>query len=518
MTGHRLAGYPERRPRRRRLRHSEIPIPARMMFQDLPEDILRSVFSSCDVYAVLAVGRMNKYLHRLSRERLIWVNLVENLRRSGFIDQLSFSDIQSQSPEALVTLVKGLLTGPASWTPKKLKTSFITRFIPWSSHQAHSRAEISRQFIVHSQADRWNSPQLLAGGEYVLFKNLTLECWSVRQDKLVWSYETNGPNSFVFVTVFGAQVIAGGEQANILVCERVGTAGDGDFHSSVQIVNLDFETGVSTSLLSDLYQDDKYFTDAQVCGNVACLRLREYGREDGNEAWPFKDYCILMDWQTGSHLKLAANISATSLLARLLPNHVLFLADDRSGCPEISLFNTTAFSRHWRRTASQSPLDTLYVSDLEAVTRESVTLGADAPLYPWYRDLCAHASPVEEGTFRVRVQLAGFDLRWHAVAYRYRLRLPNAMRPGVVWQRLEAQRADHMSALLGTSYAGHKLRLYRYRDGRQSVYTVTHPRDPSYAVAFNLPDDTPAPHVSTYTGALTYYAPSHNSVVVAYFK
>ncbi|KAJ7749302.1 hypothetical protein DFH07DRAFT_829190 [Mycena maculata] len=152
-----------------------------MRFQDLPEDNLRSIFTFCDIYTVLALGRANTYLRRLTRERLVWADLVKNLRRKGFIDQ-SFSEIQSLSQQALVTLVKGLLTGPTSWKPKPSfmtsKLPFLARFISKSSLRPHSRDKTLRQFIVHpprTSAVTFNRKEakLLGGGEYVLFNNQT---------------------------------------------------------------------------------------------------------------------------------------------------------------------------------------------------------------------------------------------------------------------------------------------------------------------------------------------------------
>ncbi|KAJ7741991.1 hypothetical protein DFH07DRAFT_964764 [Mycena maculata] len=179
-----------------------------MEFQELPEDNVRSIFSFCD-YAVLAVGRTNKYLRRLTLEKPVWVDLVQSLRRKGFIDHLSLSEIQSQSQEALVALVKSLATGPASWTaPIKPKPSFLARFR--SSQPRQSRAEISTQFSIHPGILPGYGPvELLAGGEYVLMDHVgaTLSCWSVRDDRLVWSYDKRDPYSRV---EFSAEVVDGG--------------------------------------------------------------------------------------------------------------------------------------------------------------------------------------------------------------------------------------------------------------------------------------------------------------------
>ncbi|KAJ7918457.1 hypothetical protein B0H13DRAFT_1993021 [Mycena leptocephala] len=206
-----------------------------MKFQDLSEDDIRSIFSFCDIYAVVSMSRTNRYFRRLSLDKLVWVDLVENIRRKGFVDQLSLSDILSYSQEALVALVKSLLTGPASWNPPiepKRKWFRSTNSLP-----TQTLAEISAKY---------SEAKLLNGGEYVLFNNTTLECWSIRRDKLIWAYDKNGLEWSV--CEFAAEVVDGGDSVNIIVCEILWTISRDD-QSLAHIVNLDLKTGSSTGLL-----------------------------------------------------------------------------------------------------------------------------------------------------------------------------------------------------------------------------------------------------------------------------
>jgi hypothetical protein len=149
------------------------------------------------------------------------VDLVQALRRRGFIDRISRSEIQASSREALVTLVKILLTGPRSWTaPAISKVPLVARF-PSSASCAPSRADLPEQITLHPPGIRSfkkNEAKLLPGGEYVLCNSTTLECWSVNDDRLVWSYEKSGAGSNVIL--FSAVVFDGGEGPNIIVCER----------------------------------------------------------------------------------------------------------------------------------------------------------------------------------------------------------------------------------------------------------------------------------------------------------
>jgi hypothetical protein len=145
---------------------------------------------------------------------------VQDLRRRGFIDRMSRSEIQASSREALVTLVKSLLTGPRSWTaPPIPKVPLVARFHSLASFTP-SRADLPEQITLHPsgiKTSKKNEAKLLSGGEYVLFNSISLECWSVNDDRLVWSYEKSGEASYVIQ--FSADVFDGGKGANIIVCE-----------------------------------------------------------------------------------------------------------------------------------------------------------------------------------------------------------------------------------------------------------------------------------------------------------
>ncbi|KAF8208784.1 hypothetical protein K438DRAFT_287286 [Mycena galopus ATCC 62051] len=241
-----------------------------MKFQDLPEDIIRSIFSFCDIYRVLSMSRTNKYLRPLSLDRLVWVDLVASLWRKGFVDQLSLSDIQASSQEALVDLVKSLLTGPASWTGPVIPKS---RWFRLARSPTCPIVQVGAKYAVHPPGvlpSNLKQPKLLNGGEYVLFNNVTLECWNVRRDELVWAYDRGGPE--FQVAEFAAEVVDEGDSVNLIVCERSWTHSGND-QSLVQILKLDLTTGSSTPLLQKQNPDGKVynFIDARISGDIACF-------------------------------------------------------------------------------------------------------------------------------------------------------------------------------------------------------------------------------------------------------
>ncbi|KAF7328543.1 F-box domain-containing protein [Mycena venus] len=270
-----------------------------MQCQGLSEDNIWSIFSFCDITTVLSVGMANKYLHRLSLNKLVWVNLVDNLRYRGFIDLLSPSDIRSKSQEELVALVKALLTGPTSWIAPVLpltkpKLPFLARFRskPTSqARQARGQAEISMRYSLHLPAPRSfaeGQVKLLPGGKYILIANSpgTLECWSVQREKLIWAYE----KATADIIGFSAQVLDGGDEANIIVCEKWSLH---DAKNLVRILNLNFHTGISTTFFTNSYESS-YIIQPKICGKFACL-VYPSGVLSG--CYP----CVLIDWQSKLH-------------------------------------------------------------------------------------------------------------------------------------------------------------------------------------------------------------------------
>ncbi|KAF7346099.1 F-box domain-containing protein [Mycena sanguinolenta] len=349
-------------------------------FQDLPEDVIRSVFSFCDIYAVVSMSRTNKYLRRLSLDKLVWTDLVANLWRRGFIDQASLSDIQSSSLDSLLALVKGLLTGPSSWNGNANLKPKSRWFLSPKSRRVQNPipVDMHTKYIVHPReivASNLNQPKLLNGGEYVLFNNATLECWSIHRDELVWAYEKSGPE--FSVVEFAAEVIDGGDSVNIVVCERSWTlSGTGSEQSLVQVLKLDLYTGSSTQLLLNRnpYGNVWNFTDAKISGDIASVVVESWKNVVGTTPY---SHCILMNWKGKTELRLASNTAGSPFLITLIPYHVIWVSASISGGPEISVIQvSTALSSHWnhvgKRAYSPTP-GAVFTPEVETVAHESIT-------------------------------------------------------------------------------------------------------------------------------------------------
>ncbi|KAF7360197.1 F-box domain-containing protein [Mycena venus] len=472
-----------------------------MEFQELPEDVIRSIFGCSDVYSVISLGGTNRYFHRLSMDKLVWVDLVVNLRRKGFIDRLSLSDIQSSSQEALVALVKRSVTGPESWYGTVKPKSHWSRS---SSHQ--TLIEMSTKHTVHPGVI--NTPSnlhagLLNGGEYVLIDGVTIECWSVQRDKLVWTYDKNSPESFV--EEFTAEVIEGGCSANIMVCESLWTA-SGKSGSLVQIVGLDFDTGTSTSLFVLPCPEVESYTNAKICDDLASAVLDLGGTS----------YCLLMNWKTKAHLTVVPNARVSPLLVTLVPNHVIFLMSGTTGSPEIRIINSTALSPHWRLDTGHPILNTVFPSQLDVILCEKITFEKCPYLRkPFQRKLYAYESPLQEGTYRIWIMLYGSSqslLDVEGAICSYHFSLPNKVGDKITWRQRTVFATETSPSRSALSYSGHTVRRFS-RAGR-SVF------GPEDRVADLKPSSSalsPYTHVATYSGALTSVDNRNNEVLISYY-
>jgi hypothetical protein len=208
----------------------------------------------------------------------------------------------------------------------------------------------------------------------------------------------------------------------------------------------------------------------------------------------------------------------------LIRDHVLFLANNASGGPEINVINSTALSSHWRYVADDPTLDIVYTSQVQAIIRESITFHKCARFRgPFKRELCAYESPLEEGTYRIWMTLGGYSRtssNQDAVICSYHLSLPKRTGDRTTWRQRTVASADPNRNVSGISYSGHSIGCSF--NGRYSIFA---PGDPTQVAEQKLTNDKilSYPHISTYSGALTSLTPlasptSNNQVFIFYHK
>ena len=139
----------------------------------------------------------------------VWLTLLGDAQARFFLDRRPESPLHQLSTMELVGLAKRMVQGPETW-----------------SHSHSSGPLIARQIVLHPQIYlgpgvlEWeNEPKLLSGGQYVLFNSRrTLECWSVAEDRLIWTHQSEW--QFATVLQFAAEVVDDGRAAVILICQR----------------------------------------------------------------------------------------------------------------------------------------------------------------------------------------------------------------------------------------------------------------------------------------------------------
>jgi hypothetical protein len=227
---------------------------------------------------------------------------------------------------------------------------------------------MSAKYVIHPSgviSSKKNGAKLLNGGEYVLFNNTTLECWSIRRDKLIWAYDKNGLEWSV--CEFAAEVVDGGDSVNIIFWERLWTGGADDqrcvslgmcrhgllmgFNISLaHIVNLDLKTGSSTGLLRIECSDPQFygFTDVRICGDIASAAFQDWRSDHSTSTHHCNSYCILMNWRAKSQLKLAVKDFVFSFHTLLSHSSSILPLGNRESVPRGSHSRPRPFSREQR--------------------------------------------------------------------------------------------------------------------------------------------------------------------------
>ncbi|KAJ7669824.1 hypothetical protein DFH06DRAFT_156997 [Mycena polygramma] len=182
---------------------------SRSLFSDLPADVVFSIFARCDIYTVVSVGQTCQYLHGLAFDKSVWLGLVDNLRRRSILDRHCTSSIESLSTDQLIQIVKRLVNGPETWSPQS------------SGSMAEVQAKITLHPSIQTGLDRaygGNVTKLLPSGRYVLFNtSLTLGCWNVAEDRLVWKHTSAIDSARVQEFAAGREE---GDSLVIMICLR----------------------------------------------------------------------------------------------------------------------------------------------------------------------------------------------------------------------------------------------------------------------------------------------------------
>ncbi|KAJ7452638.1 hypothetical protein FB451DRAFT_1565910 [Mycena latifolia] len=408
----------------------------RVLFSELAADILLSIFACCDISSVVSIGQTCRYLHNLAFHRSVWLVLVQDLKRRAIVD--SALELQDLSAVQLINLVKALLTGPKTWSPR----------------ESGLASEVARELVLRLEnrvpGISHGDTRLLPSGRYVLFKSWqTLECWNVADSRVVWKHGSTLEHASV--AAFAADEI---EQNSlvVMICERTFDVDPDDRKNFLGIIHVDLIKGTHDVLLFIRTPNTPYdnaFHDPVICGPLAAVNIS--GSINTH---------LIFDWKAQSAF-IAVGCPGYSSLIALIPGHVVLKVASSDEEEQLHVISNTALPTHpisatgitasvsWDRIPKLSTLDDLDARD------------------DWgkFYQLTVHASPIRDGDYRIWLHNAAnsADTNFYGPVWSYQLSLPIYGPPQ--WRRRPPGRAPgpHEIYYHAVTYSGHMLIYARPR-------------------------------------------------------
>ncbi|KAJ7110475.1 hypothetical protein C8R44DRAFT_800081, partial [Mycena epipterygia] len=490
-----------------------------MIFLDIPEDVIQYSLCLSDISSVVSSSQTNKYLHELAFTPTIWIALVEDLRHLGFVDRLSAADIRAMSTQSLMAVVRRLVVGPKAWSPppspRPKSFSRILNKLPNSRGRqvlvpspVEPCAHIVLHPSIHPTVPLRRKFTVLRGGKYALFCDVdaegvqVLKCWRVVDDSLLGTYRSRLPSHSIYC--FEAEVLPGGECANIVLCILTGTVPQFPEPGFVEIVSWNFATGV-IELLSKIDCTGGHFghpSSPKICFGIAAARV------SGDETmyaiidWRAQQYCLIIcprwDCQT-----------------ELIPGY--FILSWTSGrTQEIRVFAMTSLSILWTPVAQHNMLNPVLPSNLPHVASHIVKVkGRIVRLDVIF---AVHESPLQCGTYRVWIYIPYSKPRVlgsstaRALMCRFRLSLPGTSGSQFTWQQ---QSCIPVVAALRTyriSYSGHtKAEIWATEPPNHQIF----PQEYSAPIILQISAPRGSADPAPYSGAVGYA--TEQTFVLSYF-
>ncbi|KAF7363950.1 hypothetical protein MSAN_01053300 [Mycena sanguinolenta] len=155
-----------------------------MSLDHLNADVLCLILALTDVYTILSLSRVNKYLHSISSSRPVWVSVVLDLSSRDLIDLSLDTIVENLSTEELKDEVKRVVVGPRTWSPTSLESPTLLRqkVIPIQKHAFTDGCVRSTAYIITYNEQSTSDG---AGGNVV-------QCLEAHTGRIVWSWSRLG--------------------------------------------------------------------------------------------------------------------------------------------------------------------------------------------------------------------------------------------------------------------------------------------------------------------------------------
>ncbi|KAJ6523385.1 hypothetical protein DFH09DRAFT_1190509 [Mycena vulgaris] len=348
--------------------------------QELNEDVLVRILSFSDVYSVLSVSQLNRYLRTIALVKQLWILLITSLVNRGLLELSPNIDLKDQSTPELIDQVKRAVSGPRSWIPsdEPSPTPSTTLTVP---------AKIN----PYGNSGDWRVKLLNGGRHIVVVDRATVKIWDVRTQRCIWTRS-------VYVVSFGADRGQPSDKIALamMLNDRV----------TLEIVQLDtrLEEAEVFSFRVPLFTA---LVDPVISGNLVVVYLNRLGCST-----------LLIDWRARTYVPIGD--SSDYSLDFIPGSYVVVVAPDPySQLPpqypdvfiprpltQVLLYSLGSFAPYWRPITNSSPS-----------VHEPITLAALVPLVVetpefdarQFRDglnrLSVLESPIQSGTFLVQIHL-----------------------------------------------------------------------------------------------------------------
>ncbi|KAJ6476843.1 hypothetical protein C8R45DRAFT_1008028 [Mycena sanguinolenta] len=376
---------------------------APLLLTDLPADIIFSIFACCDIASVVSVAQTCRCLHAVAFEKSVWLVLLRNLRRRCILDRNCTPNLETLSTPEMIQVVKRLLNGPQTW----------------STAEPDSVAVGSKKITLHPEITPgefpWSIVRLLPSGRYVLFTDSSkLKCWSVADDKLVWTHTSTIKDWQVHR--FAAEEAETDVTIMLCICRN-----DRNY---VEMVNLDLRTGTHTSLLIVRAPDyHNFLSSPAVCGAFAVVQMSMEWDDDGSLD-DVPDVYLLINWRDRTYLILQTSNSDITLHVGLIPGYILLAQQGRRD--QLRLISNDALSSYWApATGIDGPAEFSPVP-VEGIPTLSTFKDSDSRQY-YGEFFSIHPSPIRDSDYFVWI----YDKSnvYESALLSYRLSITNTGEP-----------------------------------------------------------------------------------------
>ncbi|KAK6987523.1 hypothetical protein R3P38DRAFT_3374706 [Favolaschia claudopus] len=279
-----------------------------LLLHDLGEDLLIKILSLCDVYSVLSVSAVNKYLSKVASTKQLWVVLMQNLVTNGLLVPPSKAELALYSTADIIDDIKRIVHGPQTWEPAATLPPIIHRQIT---------------FDLHLDAASLRGIQLLPGGKYAVVETSNaVKLYAIFDTRCIW--EKPAPK----VRSMATDMSCDGSVLRILLApKQLSKLGDFSERAEFIIHEIDLTSGHSREVFTLPMPPENIF-DMWWCidlqENLFLIQTMTMSLTRGH-------MFILIDWYTSQQVILSYQeyTPGLDLSPRLAANHILAMGRAR---------------------------------------------------------------------------------------------------------------------------------------------------------------------------------------------